>query len=305
MPRYAANLLMCCAALVWGVTFVAQKTGMETIGPMAFTFSRYLVGALALLPLALFEARKVNLRQSTGSDIKIRLGAIGLGVLMFGGMAFQQTALLYTSVANAAFLTGLYVPLVPLIGAFILRRYVAFNVWPAVGLSIMGSFLLSGTSNIQAQVGDFLTMAGAVFWAGHILLAQWVMRKVNAPFQLSFLQAMVTAVLAGILMLIFEAPAPMDFLPVLPQIAFAGFVSVGIGFTLQLVAQRHTTASAAALILSLESVFAAIFGWWLLGESLVVTALIGCGLILLAIFVAEIVTAGRFKSFRKFLSKSW
>ena len=281
---------MCCTALVWGATFIAQKTGMETVGPMGFTFGRYVIGGLALLPLAIHEAGKNNLMQAMLQNKRLCKGALSLGVLMFGGIGLQQTALLYTNVANAAFLTAFYVPLVPLIAALFLRRHIPLNIWPAVIVSLTGSYLLSGTSDLTAQFGDLLIIGGAFFWAAHILLIQSVMRQINAPFQLSLLQSIVTAIIAGLLMVPLEAPAPTDFLPVLPQLAFAGIVAVGLGFTLQLVAQRYTTAAAAALILSLESVFAAFFGWWLLGDTLVFMALLGCGLIFLSIILAELVS---------------
>jgi drug/metabolite transporter (DMT)-like permease len=304
MSRLAANCLLCCAALVWGMAFIAQKTGMETIGPMGFTFSRYLMGALFILPLALFESRRTSFRRHVADRPRLGVGAVALGGLMFCGMALQQTALLYTSVANAAFLTALYVPLVPLIAALFLRRKVALNVWPAVALSLLGSFLLSGTSGLAAQLGDWLTAFGALFWACHILLAQWMMVRVNAPFQMSFVQSLVTAVLAGAATLVFEAPEFADFLPVWPQILFAGVVSVGIGFTIQLVAQRHTTAAAAALILSLESVFAALFGWWLLEEGVIFIGAVGCCLIFAAIIIAEALPEERFKQFLGLSRKS-
>lgn len=301
MSRTMANVLMCCAALFWGATFIAQKTGMETIGPMGFTFGRYVIGTLVLMPLAIWEARKVSLMSAMVKDRRLCWGAFGLGLFMFGGIGLQQTALIYTNVANAAFLTALYVPLVPLIAAVFLRRYVAMNIWPAVVISLVGSFLLSGKSSLSAQFGDLLIVGGAFFWAGHILLIQSVMTKINAPFQLSVLQSIVTVLIAGLVMLPLEAPAPGDFLPMLPQLAFAGIVAVGLGFTIQLVAQRHTTASAAALILSLESVFAAFFGWWLLGETLVLLAVFGCILIFLAVVLAEVVSERQIKTiFRNF-----
>ncbi len=303
MSRVMANILMCCAALFWGATFIAQKTGMETIGPLGFTFGRYVIGAFALLPLAIHEAGKINLAGAMRQDKRLCLGALGLGVFMFGGISLQQTALLYTNVANAAFLTAFYVPLVPLIAALVLRRHVPLNIWPAVIISIVGSYLLSGTSSLSAQFGDLLIIVGAFFWAGHILLIQSVMRQINAPFQLSLLQSIVTAIIAGLFMLAVEGPSPADFLPMLPQLAFAGVVAVGLGFTLQLIAQRHTTAATAALILSLESVFAAFFGWWLLDEALVFIALIGCGLIFLSIILAEMVSEQQLKKAFDFVLK--
>ncbi|MDC3235089.1 DMT family transporter [Candidatus Puniceispirillum sp.] len=304
MSRLLANILMCFAALFWGATFIAQKTGMETIGPMGFTFGRYLIGALALAPLAIYETGKISLLAAMRQDKRLCAGALSLGVFMFGGIGLQQTALLYTNVANAAFLTAFYVPLVPLIAALFLRRHIPLNIWPAVIVSLVGSYLLSGTSNLTAQFGDLLTIGGAFFWAGHILLIQSVMSQINAPFQLSFLQSIVTAIIAGLFMVKLETPAPADFLPMLPQLAFAGIVAVGLGFTLQLVAQRYTTAAAAALILSLESVFATFFGWWLLDETLVFMALLGCSLIFLSIILAEVVSEHQLKKIGNFFSKA-
>ncbi len=297
MTRFVANCLMCITAIVWGATFIAQKTGMETIGPMGFTFGRYLIGAVVIVPFALYESRKINLITALRKDKQLRFEALGLGAVMFGGIGLQQTALLYTNVANAAFLTALYVPLVPLIAAVFLSRHVPLNIWPAVLLSMAGSYLLSGTSSLDAQFGDLLIIGGAFFWAGHILLIQHVLEKIAAPLQLSVYQSLVTALLAGIVMVPLEAPHHSDFLPVLPQLAFAGVMAVGIGYTLQLVAQRHTPATAAAVILSLESVFAAVFGWWLLGEQLISVALIGCAVIFIAVIIAETLSESTIKRY--------
>ena len=304
MSRLTANILMCFTALFWGATFIAQKTGMETIGPMGFTFGRYLIGALVLFPLAIHEARKINLMQAMRHDKPMCIEALGLGALMFGGIGLQQTALLYTNVANAAFLTAFYVPLFPLIAAFLLKRHISLNIWPAVFISLFGSYLLSGTSTLNAKFGDLLIIIGAFFWACHILLIHSVMSKINAPFQLSALQSIVTAIIASLIMIPFESPAPTDFLPMLPQIAFAGIVAVGLGFTIQLVAQRHTSAASAALILSLESVFAAFFGWWFLGETLAFVAILGCFLIFLSVVLAEIVAERHIKNVIDFFYKT-
>jgi drug/metabolite transporter (DMT)-like permease len=190
-----------------------------------------------------------------------------------------------------------------LIAALFLRRHVALNIWPAVVISLLGSFLLSGTSSLDAQFGDLLIVGGAFFWAAHILLIQKIMTQINAPFQLSAVQSIVSAMIAGIIMLLLESPSPGDFVPMLPQLTFAGIVAVALGFTIQLVAQRHTTAPAAALILSLESVFAAFFGWWILGEVLVFNAIIGCVLIFIAVTLAEAVSERQIKIFLKFFYK--
>ena len=166
---------MLIAAFIWGTTFVAQTTGMDTIGPFAFNTARYLIGAIVLLPLALIERRKLDLKAHLQTDIRLRYQTLGLGVMMFGGIALQQTALLYTQVANAAFLTALYVPAVPIFLLIFLRQPVASRIWLALMLSLCGSWLLSGTTDLLSQWGDFLVAIGALFWAGHIILIGLVM----------------------------------------------------------------------------------------------------------------------------------
>jgi len=298
LSRFLANCLMCITAIVWGATFVAQKTGMETIGPMGFTFARYLIGAGVVLPLALFESKKINLFRALQKDQKLNCATFGLGLMMSVVLVYSKPPC-YTPMSQCAFLTALYVPLVPLIAAFFLRMYVPLNIWPAVLLSVAGSYLLSGTSSLDAQFGDLLIIGGAFFWAGHILLIQHVLKKIEAPFQLSVYQSIVTATVAGAIMVPLETPKLADFLPMWPQLAFAGIMAVGIGYTLQLVAQRHTPAAAAAVILSLESVFAAIFGWWVLGERLSVLAISGCLLIFIAVIIAETLSAERIRRYVK------
>ena len=287
MSHMSAHLLMLLAAFIWGTTFIAQTTGMETIGPMGFTMARYMIGAVAVLPLALYEARSISLISHMKSSPKQMRQAIGLGVLMFGGIGFQQTALQYTQVANAAFLTALYVPCVPLLAWLMFRTRIVPKIWIGLMLSIAGSYMLSGGTDVQAQWGDILVIAGALFWAGHIVLIGVVTQTIKAPFQLAFLQSVICAGLAGILTYSFEKPDFADFLPVMPELIYAGFFSVGIAYTLQLVAQRYASATLAAFILSLEAVFAALSGWILLGQTLTTLALIGCITIFIAVLLAD------------------
>ena len=292
MTKSMAHGLMLLAAFIWGTTFIAQTTGMETIGPMTFTSVRYIIGAVSVLPFAIFEMRRVSLWTEMKSDGRFAIKALGLGVLMFGGIGLQQTALLYTDVANAAFLTALYVPAVPLILWLVVRTPIGMRIWAALALSVLGSWLLSGNADILQQWGDFLVGTGALFWAGHIILIGFVMGRLNAPFQLAVLQSVVCALLAGIPMITIEQPAFSDLIPVLPQLFYAGALSVGIAYTLQLVAQAHASAVLAAFILSLESVFAALSGWVALGQTLSLTAMAGCTLIFLAVLVADVLPTG-------------
>ena len=282
---------MLISAFIWGTTFVAQTTGMTTIGPFAFTTARYLIGAIALFPLALIERRKTNLQAHLKTDKNLRYQTLGLGVMMFGGIALQQTALLYTQVANAAFLTALYVPAVPIFLLIFLQQPVAGRIWLALILSLGGSWLLSGTTNLLSQWGDLLVATGALFWACHIILIGLVMSKLKTPFQFAFVQNCLCVLFGMLPTVLIEAPQLADFLPVLPELLYAGLFSVGIAYTLQMMAQGYASTTLAAFILSLESVFAAISGWLLLNQNLSWLAVSGCTLIFAAIVIADVLPA--------------
>ena len=279
---------MLLAALIWGTTFIAQTTGMDTIGPLSFTGARYLIGMLVMAPLALWESRRTSLYQEALANPRLLKGAILLGVLMFGGIALQQTALLYTKVANAAFLTALYVPAVPLITWLLTRQTIGLPIWMAVILSLTGSYMLSGGAGFDAQVADIMVAVGALFWAGHIIAIGFVTRLVDAPLQLAFVQNAVCAALACFGAVILEAPSLPDFFPVWQELFYAGAISVGIAYTFQLVAQRHANVTAAAFILSLEAVFAALAGWLFLSQGLSLLGLMGCLLIFCAVLLADV-----------------
>ena len=295
MRKSTANGLMLIAALIWGTTFIAQTTGMDTIGPLSFTGARYVIGMLVMAPLALWESRRCALWQEAKANTRLMKGALLLGVLMFGGIALQQTALLYTKVANAAFLTALYVPAVPLMTWLLTRQPIGLPIWVAVMLSLSGSYLLSGGAGFEAQFADILVAIGALFWAAHIIAIGFVTRLIDAPLQLAFVQNGVCALLACCGAAAFEAPDLVDFLPVWKELFYAGAISVGIAYTLQLVAQRHAHATAAAFILSLEAVFAAIAGWFFLSQTLSVLALGGCVLIFCAVLLADVLPRSWFE----------
>ena len=295
MTKMTANFLMLITALIWGTTFIAQTTGMDTIGPLSFTAARYAIGMVVMIPLAIWESKKTSLAAECQNQPKLLKGALLLGVLMFGGIALQQTALLYTKVANAAFLTALYVPAVPLMTWLLSREPIGLPIWLALILSIAGSYFLSGNAGFDAQVADILVALGALFWAAHIIAIGIVTRMVAAPLQLAFVQNAVCALLALVGAVVIEAPQLIDFLPVWKELFYAGAISVGIAYTLQLVAQRHANTTAAAFLLSLEAVFAAIAGWLFLSETLSVMAIIGCVLIFVAVLLADVVPRSWFE----------
>ncbi|MEK9861111.1 MAG: DMT family transporter [Alphaproteobacteria bacterium] len=292
MSRQVAHGLLLLTSFVWGITFVFQTTGMETIGPFGFTTLKFLTGTITILPMAIWEYRRAPLQtimlDSKDDRVMIMIGIINLGVLMFVGSALQQVSLGITSIANTAFLTTLYVPLVPILGLLMFRRNMRKLRWVAVAIFVVGSWLMSGASPSDAVIGDVMVIIGAFFWAGHIMLVGWMAQRTHAPFQLAFLQMLITTILSYGVFSFTETMTLMDLSAVWPEIIFAGIMSTGLGFTLQLIAQQHCSNAAAAILLSLEGVFAAISGWVLLGQSMLVSAMMGAGLIFVAVLIVEL-----------------
>jgi len=292
MSRQVAHGLLLLTSFVWGITFVFQTTGMETIGPFGFTTLKFLTGTITILPMAIWEYRRAPLQtimlDSKDDMVMIMIGIINLGVLMFVGSALQQVSLGITSIANTAFLTTLYVPLVPILGLLMFRRNMRKLRWVAVAIFVVGSWLMSGASPSDAVIGDVMVIIGAFFWAGHIMLVGWMAQRTHAPFQLAFLQMLITTILSYGVFSFTETITLMDLSAVWPEILFAGIMSTGLGFTLQLIAQQHCSNAAAAILLSLEGVFAAISGWVLLGQSMLVSAMMGAGLIFVAVLIVEL-----------------
>ena len=283
MSRQVSHGLLLVTSFVWGITFVFQTTGMETIGPFGFTTLKFLTGTITILPMAIWEYQRSPIQSiviaSEDDNTKIVIGIICLGLLMFIGSVLQQVSLGITSIANTAFLTTLYVPLVPILGLLLFRRNMRKLRWMAVAIFLVGSWLMSGASPSEAVIGDVMVIIGAFFWAGHIMLVGWMAQRTHAPFQLAFLQMLLTTILSYVVFSFTETMTLMDLSAVWPEILFAGIMSTGLGFTFQLIAQQHCSNAAAAIILSLEGVFAALSGWVLLGQSMLISGMIGAGLI--------------------------
>jgi len=292
MSRQVSHGLLLVTSFVWGITFVFQTTGMETIGPFGFTTLKFLTGTITILPMAIWEYQRSPIQSiviaSEEENTKIVIGIICLGLLMFMGSVLQQVSLGITSIANTAFLTTLYVPLVPILGLLLFRRNMRKLRWMAVAIFLVGSWLMSGASPSEAVIGDVMVIIGAFFWAGHIMLVGWMAQRTHAPFQLAFLQMLLTTILSYVVFSFTETMTLMDLSAVWPEILFAGIMSTGLGFTFQLIAQQHCSNAAAAIILSLEGVFAALSGWVLLGQSMLISGMIGAGLIFIAVLIVEL-----------------
>lgn len=281
--KVVVNLTLLLIALIWGAGFVPQRLGMEYLGPGAFNALRFTFGALTLVPLLLLS-KSVNLTGMRGSGTLV-LGLL-LGALLFGGALFQQISIQYTSLANVAFITGLYVIIVPLIGFFIGLRYTLI-VWLGGVLAIVGLYLMTGVSNEISLRGDFLALIGAVFWAVHILvLAQKAGR--HQQLALAFYQFVFCAIFSFAYALYAEQIILPAALVAYLWPVVNGVIVVGIAYTLQVLVMEHAEPFAASLILALEAVFGAMAGYLVFSESLAMAAVLGAAMMLLGCLMAQL-----------------
>lgn len=287
MTRLHADILLLLVALIWGFAFVAQKTALLYIGPFAFMASRFSISFLLTLPLALRERRKAGgtLLTQDGGTLKPLL--VSLCIVFVLGVVLQQVGIATTSVTNAGFLTGLYVLFVPVICFVCFRQKISPVIIPAALLCVVGTYLLSG-GGYAFGWGDTLIILCAVFFALHVAIAGRIMARTKSPFQISCLQYAVISVVTITVMLMFETPTWAGIQSAIWPILYAGVLSGGIAYTLQMIAQQHAPASDTAVILSAESVFAAIGGYLIFSERVSVTGMIGCGLIIAAILMVEL-----------------
>lgn len=287
MSRLTANLLLIFVALIWGSAFVAQSLGMDHIGPMTFTGVRFLMGAVVVAPLMAWEWRKLR-RQARPLQHRDGFTIAGLGGLLLLGAALQQIGIVSTTVTNAGFLTALYVPLVPLLSWMLLRQRPHWSAWPSALACLGGAYLLSGVQSLSFLQGDAWVLASTLPWALHVLLIGRVADRLSAPFLVAGGQFLVCGVLASAWALAFE-PVSWDSLAAARwPLIYTGVLSVGVAFTLQVVAQRFAQATDAAILLSAETLFAALFGYLLMNERLTAAGLMGCGLILVSMLSVQL-----------------
>ena len=260
------SALLC--TFIWGTTFIAQDTGMDDIGPFTFNSVRFFVGFLAIIPLALlFEAKKLKKEFRFDTKTFIILSLL-IGVSLFLGSALQQVALLYTDVANAAFFTIFYVPMVPIIIFIFKKDFLHWSVWPSVILCLIGGYLLTNFQDATVRLGDTLVILGALFWSTHIIFTGMIIKKYNLPLTIGAIQTLLVALFSFIIGLFSEEFVIENILNEIDSILYAGILSGGFAFVLQIYAQRNITPAPAAIIFSLEGVFATIAAWFLLNQIL-------------------------------------
>ena len=285
------SISLICALIttfIWGTAFIAQDTGMDNIGPLTFNAARFFVGFVTVLPIALLVERG-KIIENINLDKKLFFKYLFLMSLsLFFGTYLQQTSLLYTNIANAAFFTVFYVPLVPIILFIIYKIKVHWSIWPSILLCIIGVYFLSDFSNSEILIGDSLVILCSVFWALHIIFAGKFMEKFDIPIFFAALQAILVGMYSLLFSLLFEEINLTNILLENYSIIYAGFLSGGIAFTLQMYAQKNIEEAPAAIIYSLEGVFAALAGWIILNQMLDFSNILGCFIILIAVILSQI-----------------
>ncbi len=288
MSKTVSLLSALLCTFIWGTTFIAQDTGMDDIGPFTFNAVRFFVGFLAIIPLALlFEVKKFK------SEFKLDLKTFVIlsfliGLSLFLGSALQQVALLYTDVANAAFFTIFYVPMVPIIIFIFKKKSIHWSVWPSVVLCLIGGYLLTNFYDATVRLGDTLVILGALFWSTHIIFTGIIVTKYNLPLTLGAIQTLLVALFSFVIGLIYEEFILENIFNEIVSILYAGILSGGFAFVLQIYAQKNITPAPAAIIFSLEGVFATIAAWFLLNQILGINNLLGCFFILCGVLLSQL-----------------
>ncbi|MCD6425248.1 MAG: DMT family transporter [Anaerolineales bacterium] len=279
-----ANLILLITAVIWGGGFVAQRLGMQQMGPYIFNGFRFLIGALTLVPVILVRKKSVVVEKGDSKKILL-IGAVA-GLFLFFGATFQQLGLVFTTAGKAGFITGLYVVIVPLLGMLWGDRGSLYS-WLGAMIAVVGLYFLSASRGLVFAPGDGFVLIGACFWALHVQFIARFSPDVDA-FQLSFVQSLFTSLISFGVGIFLEDVVFDQVLSATFPILYGGVIAIGIAYTMQVVGQQYAKPTDAAIILSLESVFAAFWGWLILGELLSSRALLGSGLMLAGMMISQL-----------------
>lgn len=287
MSRFHANILLLLVAVIWGSAFVAQSVGMATMGPLSFTGVRFLMGALVVTPLMWREWLGLKrLGKTIGKTDVFRIS--GLGILLALGALLQQIGIVHTTVTNAGFLTSLYVPMVPVLGWLLLSHRPHWSVWPSAAACLYGAYLLAGVETLSINVGDVWVLGSTIPWALHVLLVGGVAHRIAAPFIVAGGQFLVCGLVALAWSLGFESFTMRSVQTAIAPLLYTGVISVGVAYTAQVVAQRYALAADAAIVLSSETLFAALFGFMWMNERLNSSGIAGCLLIFASMLAVQL-----------------
>lgn len=280
------SFLLLLTAVIWGFAFVAQSVGMEYVEPFTFNCVRSIIGGITLIPVIMFTNRKKS-RKKTKANDNVVIGGICCGLCLFGGMTLQQIGIQYTTTGKAGFITACYIVLVPVVSFFLLKKKCSSTTWFGVVLAVIGLYLLCIKSGFSLGKGDMYVMLCAVMYTFHILVIDYFNTKAD-PVKMSCVQFFVVGAISAVLMFRFETPDINLIIQAWKPILYAGVMSTGVGYTLQIIGQKGLNPTLASLIMSLESVFSVVGGYLLLGEAFSQREIIGCVLMMIAIILAQI-----------------
>lgn len=281
------NILLVLTALIWGCAFVAQSVGMDYVGPFTFNMARFLIGAIVLLPVIWFmdRQRKTGAEKGAGQKTLI-IGGICCGIALAVASTLQQWGILFTTVGKAGFITAMYIVIVPLLGIFIGKK-VRPLIIGCVAIAVVGFYFLCMTESLRLGLGDFLVLLCAIAFSIHILVIDHFSPKVDGV-KMSAIQFLTAAIISAVPTLLWEQPVFTEVLQAWQPVLYAGVMSCGVAYTLQIIAQKNADPTVASLLLSLESVFSVLAGWVLLGQGLSLKEMFGCVLIFCAIILAQL-----------------
>ncbi len=296
------KILLLLAALIWGVAFVAQSVGMDYMGPFTFNGARFLMGSAVLVPVILFRRKKADpagggqartdrsgAKENAGKAAL--MGGVCCGLALCPAALFQQFGILYTTVGKAGFITTLYIILVPLAGIF-MKKTPSSRIWTGAALAAFGFYLLCIKEGFSLSRGDALVFIGSVLFTVHILVIDHFSPKADGV-ELSCIQFLTAGVISSVLAFVFEKPELSALAEGIIPLAYAGILSSGVAYTLQVIGQRDTDPAVASLLLSMESVFSVLAGWMLLGQALSARELMGCALVFGAVILVQLPTGKR------------
>lgn len=289
MKKLLNSLLLLLVAMIWGLAFVAQSTGMDYVGAFTYNFARMLIGGIVLIPLIIFvdmkKSEEVKLTEKNNWKLQLS-GGICCGIVFFISSNIQQFGVKYTTVGKASFITAMYIVIVPILSIFIGKK-VSKAALISVVMAVAGFYMLCLSGNSKLTKGDLLVLLCAFGFSIHIMVIDYFSPKVDCV-KMSCMQFLVAGILSGIAMFIFEKPTVSALWNCRLEIAYAGLLSCGVGYTLQMVAQKNVNPTIASLLMSLESVFGSIAGVLILNETFTRRQITGCLIIFMAVILAQI-----------------
>lgn len=287
--------ILALTAFIWGTAFVAQSVGMDHLGPFTFNGVRNFIGGIALIPCIMILKKIDNSRETIeGTKKDLMIGGIACGLCLFAASSLQQIGLQYTTTGKAGFITAFYIVLVPVFGIF-LRKKIGWKVWTAVVLAVIGLYFLCITEKVSVAYGDILIFICAIIFSIHIIVIDYFSPKVDGV-KMSCIQFFVCGIASLIPMFVLETPTIGGILLSVGPLLYAGILSSGVAYTLQIIGQKNVDPAIASLILSLESCFAVLAGWIVLGQRLSIRESIGCILMFIAIILAQLPERNKKKS---------